>query len=272
MSASYIANYRMNPATISRSKAQASLQVDAVDVQRHVNEVVKRVLLNLAINVAAAATLLESPRTDDLQYIMNERDGKMWLYQSIVEDGIVVRYKVLREVPGKDKGALRNLIEGNANIRADANPSFLRESGIPTMEPKIIQALRGFQLKWEKIVFREIFNSLGNHQMFPTSMRVVLSTGKAKAKDGAPGFRKPARPVDLAFVIDSEQWEVIECYLVQRDRIIRNPHRDSDSKFSSSDDEFQLPSPSDYQLNFASFGGGETQISSAIKGKPVGEL
>ncbi|KAF8193089.1 hypothetical protein K438DRAFT_1761798 [Mycena galopus ATCC 62051] len=147
-------------------------------------------VVNRAVNVAAAATLLESPRTDDLQHIMNER----------------------------------NLIERNPNIRADANPSFLRESGITTMEPKIIHALadanpsllresgiatmapkiihaladanlsllqesgittmapkiihalRGFQLKWENIVLREISNSvaLAREPMFPTSMRVIL--------------------------------------------------------------------------------------------------
>ncbi|KAF8217982.1 hypothetical protein K438DRAFT_1747225 [Mycena galopus ATCC 62051] len=253
-----IAKYQMNPATISRSESQASLQVDAVDVRRHVNAGRQKGATQSVRRVTAIGG--------------TENSGgrrQFWAtqaYQGIIEDRIIVRYKVLREVPGKDKGALvRNLIEGNPNIRADATPSSLRESGIATMEPKIIHALRGFQLKWENIVLREISNSVDLAREPPNVPYFYARclTGKAKGKDGAHGFRKPTRPFELAFVIDSEQWEVIEHYLVQREleketeqRSIRDPHRDSDSRFLSSDDEIQPPSPSDYQLNSASFEGG----------------
>ncbi|KAJ7798127.1 hypothetical protein B0H14DRAFT_2572667 [Mycena olivaceomarginata] len=158
---------------------------------------------------------------------------------SLIEDFITVKYKVLREVPGKDKGVL-NLVEGNPNIKADATPLSLRVSGIKTMEAKIFSALEGFPINWDRIVLREISN-FTRASPLPYFMRVAL-TGKPRGKDGAPTFKKPTKPFELGLYIDFDQWEGIERYLTQKE--IDKEARTQDSHLGSLNPTTNLkPSP-----------------------------
>ncbi|KAJ7797160.1 hypothetical protein B0H14DRAFT_3548763 [Mycena olivaceomarginata] len=141
-------------------------------------------------------------------------------YQSVLEDFITVKYKVLREVPGKDKGVLvRNLVEGNPNIKADATPLSLRVSGIKTMEAKIFSALEGFPINWDRIVLREISNSVDLSREPPhvPYFYARCLTSKPRGKDGVPTFKKPTKPFELGLYIDFDQWEGIERYLTQKE-------------------------------------------------------
>ncbi|KAF8139418.1 hypothetical protein K438DRAFT_1785716 [Mycena galopus ATCC 62051] len=153
-----------------------------------------------AVNVAAAATqpttcfhleYLESPWifVPNTLLIFELHTAGLWLLTLI--------HNMLQVASSGRLKHIRNLIEGNPNIRADATPLSLRESGIATMEPKIIHALRGFQLKAEKIVnvLREISNSVDLAREPPNVPYFYAHclTGKAKGKDGAHGFRKPTR-------------------------------------------------------------------------------
>ncbi|KAJ7790094.1 hypothetical protein B0H14DRAFT_2626350 [Mycena olivaceomarginata] len=154
------------------------------------------------------------------QYRANHQLWGSRAYQSVLEDFITVKYKVLREVPGKDKGVLvRNLVEGNPNIKADATPLSLRVSSIKTMEAKIFSALEGFPINWDRIVLREISNSV-DLSCEPPHVPYFYArclTVKPRGKDGAPTFKKPTKPFELGLYIDFDQWEGIERYLTQKE-------------------------------------------------------
>ncbi|KAJ7818304.1 hypothetical protein B0H14DRAFT_2601343 [Mycena olivaceomarginata] len=296
-----IERYKIQPATMSRNEAGASISESQVqDIRRDVNAGRKKSLkdpsgaplsmdqpshsggfmlplLPSQLHVSVPTTwqytgfsqqpTLNQPAyppqmygysSAHSQYRANRQLWGSRAYQSVLEDLMTVKYKVLRVVPGKDKGVLvRNLVEGNPNIKADATPLSLRVSGIKTMETKIFSALEGFAINWDRIVLREISNSVDLSREPPhvPCFYARCLTGKPRGKDGAPTFKKPTKPFELGLYIDFDQWEGIERYLTQKEIDKEARTQDSQSRFTEPDNEPQtLSAPnSNYRFEFSKF-------------------
>ncbi|KAJ7807138.1 hypothetical protein B0H14DRAFT_2609945 [Mycena olivaceomarginata] len=163
------------------------------------------------------------------QYRTNRQLWGSRAYQSVLEDFITVKYKVLREVPGKDKGVLvRNLVEGNPNIK---QIRLLYRYGSPVSK------------RWKP--------------RSSVHLRASQSTGIALfyVKSRAQWTFHASLPTFHTFMRVASPWEGIERYLTQKEIDKEARTQDSQSRFTEPDNEPQtLSAPnSNYRSSSASF-------------------
>ncbi|KAK6966714.1 hypothetical protein R3P38DRAFT_2419805, partial [Favolaschia claudopus] len=156
------------------------------------------------------------------QYAAQRQIWQTRSYQSCIADTITLSFKELHEVHGKPKGVLvRNLTEGEPNVLASITPPGLRQLGIRRMEPKLTAALGGLRIDWTRVPLREISNwvDLCYQAVDVPYFHARCMSGKPKGKETAPTFKKPAKPFELAFVIDAEHWAEIEQRLADEEAV-----------------------------------------------------
>ncbi|KAJ6632297.1 hypothetical protein B0H10DRAFT_2206670 [Mycena sp. CBHHK59/15] len=259
---------------MSRKDYESLSQWEAQDVRKSVNAACKKGASASTRRVTAVAA-----------HVDISAGSQIWAtraYQSSVADTITLRFKVIHEIHGKPNGVqVRNLSEGEPNVLATISPTALRDLAIRRIEPKVLVALRGYQMPWERIVLWEISTWVDLAQQPPDIPYFYerCITGKPKGKDNAKTFKKPAKAFELALVIDPDHWEEISEYLADNEldaettsRSAGRSRRSSTTrKHMESDSEPESgpgsPSNSDYGLNSASFGtvqnsGGPTESES----------